>query len=376
MIFGCPNCKTAYDTPVSAIGSGKKVRCSKCNHMWHQQPVADQPPPVTASQQPASPGYYPPVYPPVSPYGASPMPYPPPGYPPPAYPQMPMENQGGQQNIPSNLIPGQQHTDARQKSDLPKEAEIATKANEPTPSQEELDRMFGTDDDLATMTTLPGGGQGSPKSIRTSADLDDEINPDNIPDDLDPIPEVFTGAGQTPGHAGTDQPKKSRIGLIIGIIVFVLLGLTAGGGVLFKDLVIKAVPATKEIYSMIGLGPARPGEGLIISNEKARRQSQGEGDDAVEILVITGVITNVTNKEDLRAGGKVVEGSGRVVDVPIIKVSLKDKKDNEVQSTSVTPEKNQLKPGEKLRFKVEIKKPSPLARKIEAGFISPVEENK
>ena len=36
MILTCPNCETQFSVPDQAIGpSGRKVRCSKCTHVWH-----------------------------------------------------------------------------------------------------------------------------------------------------------------------------------------------------------------------------------------------------------------------------------------------------------------------------------------------------
>ena len=54
MILQCPNCRTRYVVPESAIGpAGRSVRCAACRHSWFQDPPepdeaapADAPPPA------------------------------------------------------------------------------------------------------------------------------------------------------------------------------------------------------------------------------------------------------------------------------------------------------------------------------------------
>ena len=41
MLISCPNCSTNFAVPAKAIGeNGKKVKCSKCSHVWLQKPIA------------------------------------------------------------------------------------------------------------------------------------------------------------------------------------------------------------------------------------------------------------------------------------------------------------------------------------------------
>ena len=40
MLISCPNCKTTFAIPAKAVGAtGKKVKCSKCAHVWLQPPL-------------------------------------------------------------------------------------------------------------------------------------------------------------------------------------------------------------------------------------------------------------------------------------------------------------------------------------------------
>ena len=44
MIVSCPSCATRYLIDPAALGrEGRRVRCAKCSHIWHEQPPADMP---------------------------------------------------------------------------------------------------------------------------------------------------------------------------------------------------------------------------------------------------------------------------------------------------------------------------------------------
>jgi predicted Zn finger-like uncharacterized protein len=51
MIITCPQCETRYTADDASFpASGRKVRCSKCGHLWHQ--AAPEPEPVLAPEAP------------------------------------------------------------------------------------------------------------------------------------------------------------------------------------------------------------------------------------------------------------------------------------------------------------------------------------
>lgn len=47
MRITCPECTSEFDVPDNAIPEkGRKLRCSQCQHKWHQRPVAAEPEPA------------------------------------------------------------------------------------------------------------------------------------------------------------------------------------------------------------------------------------------------------------------------------------------------------------------------------------------
>lgn len=64
MLISCPNCATNFSVPDSALGpKGRTLKCAKCGHKWHQNPLAAEddfgldedafpPPPLSPPSQP------------------------------------------------------------------------------------------------------------------------------------------------------------------------------------------------------------------------------------------------------------------------------------------------------------------------------------
>ena len=70
MILTCPQCATRYQTDAAKFpAEGRRVRCAKCSHIWHQNALAPEPEPGIELTQPgavAAPGVTAPEAPPAS----------------------------------------------------------------------------------------------------------------------------------------------------------------------------------------------------------------------------------------------------------------------------------------------------------------------
>ena len=144
--------------------------------------------------------------------------------------------------------------------------------------------------------------------------------------------------------------RTSWVGLIAGVVVVVLL-LGAGAGLFFgRDHVMRMVPMTKEVYSMLGLGGEAIGAGLDIRSVASERANEG----GVEVLAVRGVVANITTIDR---------------PVPNLRVALFDANNRMVQSVNAAPAKAQLPPGGEIGFRVPLRDPSPLARRLEVTFI-------
>ena len=140
----------------------------------------------------------------------------------------------------------------------------------------------------------------------------------------------------------------SVLKIVIAAVVALLL-CVALGGYFLRGLVTEYIPGAGAVYEMIGLSGSGLGDGLAIREVKRNRESVGGKD----VLVVRGVIANISDKER---------------PVPMIKLSLYDLDGKVVQSAETAPLKNNLKAAEQIGFKVQLKDPSPLARRLEVTF--------
>ena len=173
-------------------------------------------------------------------------------------------------------------------------------------------------------------------------DTIDNIDPDSLPDP-EPIPNVFMP------NAGNNTEKKPRSlikTIIIALIAFLII--LSAALVFARGFIMDMLPFTKELYGTVGLGE-KLGEGLKIGNAKPTRGTvQGK-----EALIVTGVITNISEKTR---------------SVPLIKVAIRDDNNNEVQSAVSPPQRSELPAGKRMKFKVTLMEPSPRARRVEVVF--------
>jgi predicted Zn finger-like uncharacterized protein len=133
------------------------------------------------------------------------------------------------------------------------------------------------------------------------------------------------------------------------IVVLGILGAAAGGAVALKDKVVEKWPGSAQIYALVGFAPDPLGFGLELRNVKSNEVKSGED----RVLEIEGEIANV---------------SGKVRDIPMLKGTLFDAKNAELQNWTFPAPEARLLPGERKVFKTEVRNPKPEATRLTIVF--------
>ena len=313
MIITCPNCTTHYNVQPALLGDGSHTRCFNCGYSWFQGPVVSPPPP------------------PMMPKSVMPqtgiMP------PPPTF----LDAATSATTSPSAQVPVSDVSDP--KSDAPK---TVNEGNEK--SEEDSNRNIPAENLNASLddTDQPTSIESIAEEGGSDEDIIDDIDPDNLPDP-EPIPNVFM---PNAGNSAEKKPRSLIKTIMIALVAFLIILVAAL--VFGRGFIMDMLPFTKEIYATVGLGE-NLGEGLKIGNAKPTRGTvQGK-----EALIVTGVITNISDKTRL---------------VPLIKVAIWDDDNNEVQSAVSPPQRSELPAGKRMKFKVTLMEPSPRARRVEVIF--------
>lgn len=369
MIIACPNCSTRYSLDPGTVGStGKSVRCSNCGHLWFQEPLRQPATQIAFAHarapsharvapvmaQPATPS---PVGAPAYAFGAPIAPYQhpvqtPPPYPPtPPVPPIPSQLQEAVTPHPepsaaamSEPVPEPEPLLAAKVESEPEPQPTAEPEEEDDPdtgalSQEQLDEMFGDDQDFAPVQSLA--------AVEADDDLSDVTDPEQLPDP-DPIPQSLTSP--------EDGLPRERKGGALKIVLMAMPALLVaiGGGLYFaRGLVVDLWPAAAAYYGMVGLSVDSLGRGLTFRDSRSDYEVEGE----IDVLVVSGVIANVSESPK---------------SVPNIRVALFDADGNDIQSVVVPPRKATLKKGDVMGYRARIKEPSPLARGAQATWTEEV----
>ncbi|MDP6429817.1 MAG: DUF3426 domain-containing protein [Rhodospirillales bacterium] len=236
---------------------------------------------------------------------------------------------------------------------------------EELPSQEELEEMFGPEEEIENIEVFSSEQEDATDLDEEALDLipdpeplgdihsveddeeedyDEDFDPDDIPDP-DPIPDVLSE-----DVGDEDIPKKSLIKRLIMPVVIIVVVAAIGAGLVFtREMLVGIWPGANEIYDLVGLHVDIPGEGLEIKTSAPARESR-DGKDAV---VVKGTIANI---------------SDTVRPVPMILISAYDGNGQLVQSEKMSPEKSTLKPAEKFAFSAVIVDLVPTARRLDVTF--------
>ncbi len=125
------------------------------------------------------------------------------------------------------------------------------------------------------------------------------------------------------------------------IILLLIVGGVAGGGVWARDEVIRLWPPSARLYQLVGLAAPQPGDWYQIRAEPRRDEENG-----VPRLVIK---------------GEVINSSSVAQEVPKLKVLLRDASNRIVQSWTFSVSDERLLPGASVPFTTSVVRPNEAA---------------
>ncbi|HWE74300.1 MAG TPA: zinc-ribbon domain-containing protein [Stellaceae bacterium] len=136
-----------------------------------------------------------------------------------------------------------------------------------------------------------------------------------------------------------------RRGAIAAALAFAIWGLVAA-----RQQVMSAAPFTGRLYSLVGLGPVLPGQGLEFRDVTPSRGV----DDGTPTLAVNGQVANVSNSPKA---------------VPKLRVVLRDGNNKELQSWTVSVTDAMLAPGSSVPFHTTISQPPDGATGVVVSFL-------
>jgi predicted Zn finger-like uncharacterized protein len=357
----CPACETRYETAAVFPPEGRKVRCSKCGHVWQAKAVAQPEPPATGLKV-------------VSKAPAPPKPLP-----------SPAAKAAAAKVAPAAAV---------KPKPKPKVATVGTAmrgsggvaaAPKPEPSLAERaaaaaaaaaavqpDADFSADEDLAAQVermnteaamaaegVLPdekpsGGGIFARLRKKTPAPV--PAKAPVLPEEPT-LPEepAFSGVPESEAElaalAAGEVPEPvegpSRVVAIGWLALILFVGLIIGTLVFAKSTVLSVLPGAQRLYGMFGASSVA--SGLTFADVRYGWSNEG-GQSVLEIQ------------------GDVVNSSSSPVAVPQVVIALRDDKDNEISEWTTEPGADELAPGEHASFLRQIPSPPSNIRSVKVRF--------
>lgn len=177
-----------------------------------------------------------------------------------------------------------------------------------------------------------------------------QVLPEDFPQSVELQPDEAGPSLSSPRFPPPALPPPPRSGvftlgrLLIGLIV---VGIIAA--VVARASVVAQWPAAAKVYSMVGLTVGPPGLGVELRKTSPRRDVE----NGVPVLIVEGEVANISDV---------------AVDVPKIRVILRDQAENEVQSWTFSVTEPRLAPGTSEAFRTSILRPSTSAAKVSVEF--------
>jgi predicted Zn finger-like uncharacterized protein len=303
MLIVCPTCGTTYHVGDANLGeAGRRVRCVRCAAVW----VAGMPQPLASAPPKAKPA------PMIEPEFAQAAAYNLGGAGPAAGATAPaLHDEAGSAETPHHVTA---------EGDWPDRGRAA----EAPPAHEAM-----TAPPLAPMD-LDGG------ALRAAA------RPARRPvEDVESFAERRERA----------RARRQRMHFPLGVVQMALLVLLVVNAVaiFWRSDVVRTFPQMASFYSAVGL-PVNL-RGLVFENVKVNRETH----DGVAVLVVEGLIANVTSK---------------TVEVPRMRFAVRNAAGQEVYTWTAVPARTVLSAGETLPFRSRLASPPPEANDVAVRFFS------
>jgi predicted Zn finger-like uncharacterized protein len=327
----CPACGTRYETTAVFPPEGRKVRCSKCTHVWQAHPVsrpaAEAAPQQAPMPQAAAPTQRPPQ-----------QPMPQPMQPPQSMPQPHSAPRPQPNGMNAGLggfggMGAQQGAAGNGAGATPSDGEFGA------PVDYDFNAAFNSDEAAST-------------SFGTPADTSGDLSP-GYADTLGtntPVPSSID-YGAAPKHVALGETRartRTQPVVAIGWAAIVLsLVLVAALFAIAPSAVVSMLPGATRIYSALGMDVNAYG----LAFENVRYEWGTAGNESV--LEVQGQVANVSS------------GS---MDVPTLEISLKDEKGGEISAWTTELDAKQLAAGEQAPFAAQIPSPPDTVRSLTVRF--------
>jgi len=317
MIITCPSCQARYPVDAAAFApSGRKVRCKKCGHVWHQLPQEGDAPPVASR----------------------------------AATQADL-------GLPTQLAAEQKPKPApTPKPEAAKpESKVATPVASPEPVPEQPPVPSFTFE-TAAPGEPPAFEQAAKASEKKRRGLDLGASAKEVPIVMAEIPDTQLGMGGKLRNFVHDAAhiRRSRFTNILGWFLLALfVGSTVFAGYYFYPWITSAVPKTSKLYEAAGK-PINL-RGLEFQEVTYERQTE----NGLPVLAIKGKIFNMTS--ETRA-------------LPPLRVALSDGAQVELYHWTFSLPEKEVEPGKSVDFVTRLSSPPAEARDLEVRFVLKDEE--
>src|SRR5262249_34561111 len=350
----CPVCETRYEVKAAFPPEGRKVRCSKCCHVWQAQPVASAPEPAPVVTAPSA-----------QPFAAKPAPAP--------KPMAKLATAPASASPSLGAFPGVKQSAPPPPSPEPSRAVRL--------SETKVDAEFDVGDDLAAQVAQinaeaaaepppqkSGGifgrlaGRRSAKApappSETATAKGDTATGDAAfsdaamtDDGLDPALVAAAMAGIDDRTLPGDRPSRKRLSPVtlgwaaLGLLIALILGAL----ILAPSAVTSALPGASRLYAMFGGGGGGEAAGLAFEGVRYGWTNQ-DGQTVLEVQ------------------GDVVNTSSSPVDVPTVVIALRDESGAEISEWTTEVGEQELAAGQHAPFLRQIPSPPSNVRSVKVRF--------